>query len=612
MCGINGCIPPSLKIHEMNKALHHRGPDGVGVFSNTVLSLGHTRLKILDLTDNAAQPMGLKASTTLAQDRLEDADYILTFNGEIYNFKELQEELKITKTLTSGDTEILLHAYKKWGKDCVKKFNGMWAFAIYDKKKNSLFLSRDRLGQKPLYYYYDKNSFAFSSELKGLRALDKSFKINSEAVRLYFSLGFIPSPHSIFDKVYKLNPGHSLHVDIATLKITKEKYFSVSKMENFLTPKETIRHYHELMSSSVESRLVADVPVGAFLSGGIDSSSVVAFVSKKSKMHTFSIGFEEKSFDETPFIMQVKNKFKTKHHHTTYTRKDFESNIQTYMDCFDEPLADYSCFPTLAVAKLARKNVTVALSGDGGDEIFGGYTRHILGKQMEFLRKLPRFLRKAVASLSLKKQVRLGSLSTFVEACRVSLLPKEQFMAASFLDDLYKPEVYQKWSSTNLKYCLSLSNNNLSEALRLFDLQYHTLGDNFLAKVDRASMHYSLEVRSPYLDYRFIALAQQIAPNQKTSFFSGKKILKRALRTILPSSIIQRKKVGFTPPIDVWIQKDFSKEILESTLKHLQDFPDIVSFYQDKALKRNTSAYRIYVMRLFLFGKWLERWNPTS
>ena len=591
MCGITGCIPPSPKIAAMTEALRHRGPDQQATYTDKHVSLGHTRLKILDLSSAAAQPMGLK--NTRITHKLETAAHILVFNGEIYNYKELLEELGVQAT-TTGDTEVVLHAYQKWGVECLQKFNGMFAFALYDKRKKTVFCARDRFGQKPFYYYDAEELFAFASELKALKKLDVPFTLDKNAARLYFSLGFIPSPWSIFSEVKKLPQGHALLYTIATKTKKVWQWYDLPKAQanakaaNKILPR---------LRQATKRRQLADVPLGAFLSGGIDSTSVVAHLKK---VYTFSIGYQEKQFDETAYINLAADRFETQHHHHTYTQTEFENDLHSYAEVFDEPLADMSCFPTMQVCRNAKKHVTVALSGDGGDEIFGGYAVHLHAKRFSFIRKLPTFLRKAIAHLPTKRTLKPLSFRSFQEACRVSLLEPEQFYAASFSKDLYKPEVFAKWTRQGLKNCLHLAKGDFSEAVRLFDLKYKTLGDNFLAKVDRASMASSLEVRSPYLDAQLVELGQQV--NKKASVFTGKRALKQALQGVVPAKILRRKKMGFTPPIDAWLSSE------DLPLTHVKSIPDVKVFFQEKVFKRNIRPYRQYKFRLLLFNLWAEKW----
>ena len=390
MCGINGfnfINKPVLK--RMNDSLSHRGPDASGEFfdSESKVSLGQRRLSIIDLSKNGAQPMTYKHGGKSAT---------ITFNGEIYNFQGIKSELmsKGYKFKSTSDTEVILASYLKWGKDCVKKFNGMWTFCIYDPQKQILFFSRDRVGKKPLYYYWGDGKFIFSSELKGVLKHKINFTLNKDAIDLYFSLGFIPAPYSIYQEIQKLEARQNLIFDLRKKKVEKEYYYdwpNFKPRDNRLKLK---KEFDRLITDSVKLRMISDVPLGAFLSGGLDSSTIVNYVKKFNKnINTYSIGFEGK-LDETSRINILKEYFKTNHHHKYFKEKDFQGMLSDIFYYYDEPFADYSMFPTRMLSKFAREKLTVSLSGDGGDEIYGGYPRYKMAYQMEILRKIPKFIKK--------------------------------------------------------------------------------------------------------------------------------------------------------------------------------------------------------------------------
>uniref|UniRef100_Q58456 Putative asparagine synthetase [glutamine-hydrolyzing] 2 n=1 Tax=Methanocaldococcus jannaschii (strain ATCC 43067 / DSM 2661 / JAL-1 / JCM 10045 / NBRC 100440) TaxID=243232 RepID=ASNH2_METJA len=505
MCGINGIIRFGKEvikeeINKMNKAIKHRGPDDEGIFiynfKNYSIGLGHVRLAILDLSEKGHQPMGYNVDEDkiiYRDDELDRADIIIVYNGEIYNYLELKEKFNL-ETETGTDTEVILKLYNKLGFDCVKEFNGMWAFCIFDKKKGLIFCSRDRLGVKPFYYYWDGNEFIFSSELKGILAvkeINKKENINKDAVELYFALGFIPSPYSIYKNTFKLEARQNLIFDLDKREIRKYYYWELPDYKPIYDKKKLIEEGKKLLYDAVKIRMRSDVPVGAFLSGGLDSSTVVGVMREftdLSKLHTFSIGFEGK-YDETPYIKIVVDYFKTQHHHYYFKERDFEELIDKYSWIYDEPFGDYSGFPTYKVSEMARKFVTVVLSGDGGDEVFGGYMTHLNGYRMDFIRKLPKFLRVVGSKLPVKKDLNgIANLYLLKEAFRLSLINPEEFYAESIKEDAIRPEIYKKWTIEKLRYCLNKGDNKLGEALRIFDLLFNTLCDNFLVKVDRASM----------------------------------------------------------------------------------------------------------------------------
>ncbi|MCA9459275.1 MAG: asparagine synthase (glutamine-hydrolyzing) [Nanoarchaeota archaeon] len=626
MCGINGFnFNDKNLVNLMNKRINHRGPDDSGIFLNNNLSLGQVRLSIIDLTDAGHQPMfyskNLGASSKkYCFNNVSKSDISIVFNGEIYNYLEIKIALekKGYKFSTNTDTEIILASYIEWGQNCVNKFNGMWAFCIYDLKKNILFCSRDRLGVKPFYYYFKDGQFIFSSELKGIlehKSLGINLKknLNKDAVEFYFNLGFVPSPLSIFNDVFKLEASHNLVFDLNKNNIVKiNKYYEMPNYSPIYNKKKLILEGKKLLADSVKIRMRSDVPVGAFLSGGLDSSSIVAKMkdfTDLSKLHTFSIGFPGK-YDETPYINVVKNSLNTKHHHSYFKENDFSSLIDNFQESYDEPFWDYSGFPTLKISKMAKKNVVVSLSGDGGDEIFAGYSSHLIGSRMDFIYKMPKFLRIMGSKLPFKKN--LNSTKSFYllkEAFKISLFDKKYFYAKALDEDGIKTSLYKKWTVDKLNYSLKKSDGNLADALRVYDLLFNTLQDNFLVKVDRASMRYALEVRSPFLDYRFVEFAQKIPTSYKISIFQTKKLMRDIISDLLPKEIVYRGKQGFEPPLKEWLFKNFSNDYFINYLQLIEKLnKEIYDFYINKVFKEKNALYDNYKIRLFLFAKWYERW----
>ena len=628
MCGINGIIRFDNKgilkeeIDKMNKAIKHRGPDDEGVFifnnKNYSISLGHVRLAILDLSEKGHQPMGynVEEDKIIYSDKdLDKADIIIVYNGEIYNYLELKEKFNL-KTETGTDTEIILKLYEKLGFDCVKEFNGMWAFCIFDKRKNLIFCSRDRLGVKPFYYYWDGEEFIFSSELKGILAvkeINKKENINKDAVKLYFALGFIPSPYSIYKNTFKLEARQNLIFDLNKREVKKYYYWELPDYNPIYDKKKLIEEGRKLLYDAVKIRIRSDVPVGAFLSGGLDSSTVVGVMRQftdLSKLHTFSIGFEGK-YDETPYIKIVVNYFKTQHHHYYFKEKDFEGLIDKYSWIYDEPFGDYSGFPTYKVSEIAKKYVTVVLSGDGGDEVFGGYRFHLVSRRIEYLKKIPKFVRKLFLKIPNSNLLRSNIVFLVREAINLSLIENyEGFYSKLFNGRFIITKEGKSWVEKNLKYCLNKTNNNLSESIRVFDLLFRTLADNFLVKVDRASMANALEVRSPFLDYRFAEFSQKIPTEWKVNFFKTKKLMREIIKDILPEDILSKGKGGFEPPLDKWILKEKYMVVLDKGINILKElnFNDLAEFYKNEVLKKDNKLYNIYKIRLFLFTKWWERW----
>lgn len=608
MCGINGFnFSNKNLIKNMNSALNHRGPDDRGFLIEKKLSLGHTRLSILDLSSAGKQPMIYK---------YKKRKVAIVFNGEVYNYKEIKKKLKKKgyKFKSETDTEIILASYIEYGFDCVKKFNGMWAFCIYDFNKKIIFLSRDRLGVKPLYYYNKKKIFIFSSEIKGILEhkkfkINKKENINKKGLHFYFSTGAIPSPLSIYNNVYKLSPATNMVFDLKKNKIRKKwKYFHIKKFEPINNKKELLKQGQKLLDNATKIRMRADVPVGAFLSGGLDSSSVVSIMRKFTdlkKLNTFSIGFKE-GYDESKYVKIVKNNFKTKHHHKYFIYKDFKKIINKIAFFYDEPFADASCFPSYDVSKLAEKHVKVVLSGDGGDEVFAGYGIHSLAAKVDFFRKIPEFIRKILNKILPKK----GKFKAVKNLARLSLLDKKTFFSNL---QTHKDNVFEKWCEEKLEYCLKKCNNNLVEAVRVYDYLFNTLADKYLTKVDRASMAHGLEVRSPYLDYRFINYSQKIPTKLKITISQDKILMRDLISKIVPKEISKRSKKGFIPPLKKWIKKKKYYNFTEKSLKLLKKlYPSMYNFYKNhvfsKSTKLNEEEISSYLIKLFLFAKWWNYW----
>lgn len=615
MCGIvGGTSCEKAVIKKMAATIRHRGPDDNGIFTDRRIGLGHLRLAIVDLSPLGHQPM---------QYTHKGRTITIVFNGEIYNYQDVRAELVAMgyHFRSQSDTEVILASYFAWGDRCVERFNGMWALVIYDPARNRVFCSRDRLGKKPFHYTVRDGEFLFASELKALLANPKvgltSVKarrdaIDTEAVQLYFSLGFIPAPWTVYAGVRKLEASHNLVFDLKTRTVHTQRYYDAPVYDPIPNKKKLIAEGRALLHDATRLRLIADVPVGAFLSGGLDSSAVVgemASLVDLKKLHTFSIGFEGK-YDETPYINIVKNAFGTKHHHTYFTKKDFERLLPSYAQVYDEPFGDFSGFPTTVVSELARKHVTVALSGDGGDEIFGGYMTHVTGHRLALLGKLPRAIRALGANLPAKKN--LGGFANaymLKNAFKLTFEDPAAFYAKALAEDGIRPEVYVRWTTEKLRDCLTKSQGNLPEALRLYDLLYQTIPDHFLVKVDRASMRHALEVRSPFLDHRFIAFSQRIPAHWKVDAFKTKKLMREIITGIVPEAIVKRGKQGFTPPLAEWIHEPKYDRVVFRGLAHLKTIdPTIARFFEERVLPQRNALYTNYRIRLFLYGLWIETW----
>jgi len=566
MCGIAGFVGLGDRetLVRMTAALAHRGPDDSGLWVERNVFLGHRRLSIVDLT-GGHQPMSTP-----------DGDLTVTFNGEIYNHAELRAELKkqghVFQT-DHSDTEVLLHGYREWGSGLPKRLNGMWAFALYDRKAGKLFCSRDRFAKKPFFYAVSARGFIFGSELTALiQHPDMSRTTSRRAMQKYFAYGYIPAPLSIYESARKLPGGCSLILDTVTLDCRIERYW-----ELILEPFERIppnpeeewsAQIRELLDRAVQRRLMSDVPLGVFLSGGIDSSAVTAFASRHlptGQLQTFSIGFDEKSFDESAYALQVAAQFNTNHHSETLSLDQAHDLLNECLARLDEPLGDSSLLPTYLLNRFTRKHVTVALGGDGGDELFAGYDpfralvraklyqsifpRPIHAALRALIDRLPVShgnmsfdfkLKRTLRGLSYEPNIWLPSWMGALEAAEI----RELFAEPVDLEDLYSEAItqWEQCPQTNL----------VDKTLQFYTNLY--LQDDIMVKTDRASMMHSLEVRAPFLDVELVDFVRRIPSEYKFRNGTTKYILKKALEPILPQNILHRPKKGFGSPIGLWFK----------------------------------------------------------
>jgi asparagine synthase (glutamine-hydrolysing) len=570
MCGIAGIFHLSTpkpvdpaRLELMCDAIAHRGPDGQGVWTAPGVGLGHRRLSIIDVA-GSPQPM---ASI--------DGRAMLVFNGEIYNYRELRSELRAlgAQFRTDGDSEVILAAWRQWGRDCLPRLHGMFAFAIYDLEARTLFLARDRLGVKPLFHaQLSDGSLIFASELKALTAHPMLRReVDPFAVEDYLTWGYVPDNRSILKGVAKLAAGHSLLLRHDAPMPAPVQWWDVSFAERRKGSAADLEaELLHLLRDAVTSRMVSDVPLGAFLSGGVDSSSVVALMAEASSapVKTCSIGFDESALDESAYAQQIADQFGTDHRSRVVSPDDF-SAIDTLVAMFDEPFADASALPTWRVCQLARENVTVALSGDGADEAFAGYRRHVFQHGEDRLRGLlPAGLRRPVfgalgaiypkadwAPRPLRAKTTLLSLAGTSEAGfarALSVTPPE------LRDLLYTPDLKRQIGDYRAETALeglmrdAPARSGLDRA-QYADLKFWLPGD-ILTKVDRASMAVSLEAREPLLDHRLIEFAATLPEGMRTQGGQGKWLLKRTMRRYLPDDILYRPKQGFVTPIAQWFR----------------------------------------------------------
>jgi asparagine synthase (glutamine-hydrolysing) len=574
MCGIFGFT--KFKKEELEKAreslhtLHHRGPDQWNDYFDENIYIGHQRLSILDLSEHGKQPM-----------ITPDEKVIITVNGEIYNFLELKKELESKYTFKStSDSEVVLYGYIEWGIDkLLEKIDGMYAISIYDKEKEKLFLVRDRTGIKPLYYGNVNGHISWASELKAIQKLYENQNIleyDYSAFYDFLTYLYIPTPKSMYKNVYKLEPAHYLKIDIENNIFEKIQYWHLEIREcddDIETAKKKI---YDLVKKSVDEQMVADVPVGFFLSGGMDSSTVVALASKNhNDINTFSIGFTDKSHDETHFADMVANMYQTKHHKKILdenTTKDMFYKIKKW---YDEPFGDTSCFPTYLVSQFAKANSTVVLTGDGGDEVFGGYNWY---KRFESLQKhsLPfvRFLKVFTRPLKKQKNI-LGKIAKRVEA-QFLLDDIEMYtrLMGGMLND--EKEKYRKlWNIDedydDYWYFRKFYKKDLDLYTRLQYLDFHTyLHDDIFTKVDRVSMDVSLECRVPFMKKEIIEYSFSLQKEVRIFEDELKGIMKEAFKNNLPIEIIERDKKGFSIPLHNW--KDVLGNSSNRQEKILNDF----------------------------------------
>jgi asparagine synthase (glutamine-hydrolysing) len=628
MCGITGFCDFNRRLtkenlHKANEVLHHRGPDSgnVALFDTSlaIVGFGHRRLSIMDVSSNGSQPM-----------YNDDRSIVIILNGEIYNFKEIRKDLiGLGYTFHSdSDTEVVIKAYQQFGIGIVDRFIGMFAFAIYDMKKQLLFLLRDRAGVKPLYYYHDNGNLLFASELKSLYEYPCFEKnINEIAVSLYFKYGYIRAPYSIFKNTYKVVPGHYIRIDMASQLVTDHTYWDVvdyyNKPKLKISEEEATEELEKLFASAFQYRMVSDVPVGVFLSGGYDSSLVSAILQSNStkKIKTFTIGFHEKKWDEAPYAKQIAEHLGTDHHEYYCTTKEAQDIFPLLADIYDEPFGDSSGIPTTLVSRFARKQVTVSLSADGGDEIFAGYSKYQqMDKLNSYLRKSPAPLvsfGKGVSNLSLKlipglkKIHKIERLTEILNTYKDAGLPdiySRQFKnkdlyellpdfddTIGLFDDIKKVNNQNDFINTSLAY------------------DYRTyMVDDILTKVDRATMSVALEGREPLLDQRIIEFASQLPSGLKYNNGEKKYLIKKIVHKYIPKIIMDRPKTGFSIPVFEWFTTDMKEHLFyyineKQFAKHnLLDIKKAIAVRDEFLAGRKGRDSQIWL--LLMFQMWWNRW----
>ena len=580
MCGIVGIFDLTEKreidrevLSRMNETQHHRGPDEGGLHTEPGIGLGHRRLSIIDLS-SGQQPLFNKAGTVA-----------VTYNGEIYNFMEIRAELEALgyQFQTHCDTEIIVYAWEVWGQSCLDRFRGMFAFAIWDRPRQTLFLARDRLGVKPLYYALLADGlFIFGSELKALQqhpGLPR--RIDPAAVEDYFAYGYIPDPKTIYRGVFKLPPGHRLTLRHGQPLPPPEQYWDVPfDLDASIDEARACDELTARLREAVSIRMVADVPLGAFLSGGVDSSAVVAMMAGLSanSVNTCSISFGDPTFNESSYAQAIADRYRTRHRVEQVDPGDF-SLIDKLAGLYDEPYADSSALPTYRVCELARKEVTVALSGDGGDENLAGYRRYLWHDSEERVRSfLPGGLRRSVFGFLGRVYPRaewapkiFRAKSTFQAIARDSI--EGYFHSVSVTPDFLRERVFSARLKNELQgyHAIEVLRGHAAKSptkiplslVQYLDMKTYLPGD-ILTKVDRASMAHALEVRVPLLDHRLVEWISSLPPELKLRGREGKYIFKKAMEPYLPDDILYRRKMGFAVPLADWFRGPLKRTVRES------------------------------------------------
>lgn len=636
MCGISGFIDFNNQstqniLQVMTDAMAHRGPDGGGYefFQNQTcqVGLGHRRLSIIDLTDTGKQPMQFQ-------------HWWMTFNGEVYNYQEIKKELDSLghQFIGNSDTEVMLHSYAEWGIECVHRFIGMFVFVIYDTQKQEVICVRDRAGVKPFFYYWNEGLFLFASELKAFHQHPHFKKeINTNAVAAFMQYGNVPTPHCIFNHCYKLKPGHYLKFNIlpiaigTTFSISKywDVYDSYNKPKIDISFNEAKVETEKNLQSAFDYRMVSDVPVGVFLSGGYDSACVTSLLQKNAstKLKTFTIGVADIGLNEAPFAKEIAKHLGTDHYEYECTEKDALELINNLPYYYDEPFADSSAIPTTLVCKMAKKQVTVALSADGGDEIFAGYNRYdYMMKHGKLLKALPSIVNKGVAGIMdfvpanyipvLKNKYNFHNRYEKLKGLLKDPSHKNVMLSLSqqFNDKQLKELVLKKYESLETAYLSeSLTKNSYSSLAYMMAIDYQTyLVDDILQKVDRASMTVSLEGREPFLDHRIIEFAAQLPDNFKYHQGIKKHILKEITHQYIPKSLMDRPKTGFAIPIEKWLATDLKGQVfyylkrqtIQSEGIFNADYVEklVVDFYNGK------KEYATKIWYLLMFEMWYRQW----
>mgnify|MGYP003392997852 CR=1 FL=1 len=616
MCGITGFVGVGSKddLEKMVGSLSHRGPDDRGVFLEQKVGLGHTRLSIIDLSPTGHQPMFSG-----------DKKIGIVFNGEIYNFQELKKDLIDDgyKFIGTSDTEVIIALYKKFGEECFEKMNGMFAVAIYDFRKGKLIISRDRLGKKPIYWAMFDSTFIFGSELKSLLEHPSFVKeMDTESLELYLELDYVPTPRTIYKNVFKLEPASFLKFESGQCEI--KKFWRLDVNEEKVSINDAMKKLHKELQVAVKSRMISDVPLGVFLSGGLDSSTVAYYAKNtyKNEIHTFSIGFKEKSFDESKYAMKVAKHLGTIHHHKIVSARDCFEALDEIAQIFDEPVADASVIPTYLLSKFAKESVTVAIGGDGGDELFAGYPTFQADKFYTRYLNFPTIIKKFISRVAGLIPISDNNFGLKFKLEKfVSGISKDRFMthqnwlgtfSNSDLNDLLRSKTEKDLVKDYLDKVLNQTKIKDDDNKLLYSYMKTYMMDEVMVKVDRASMRASLETRSPFLDYKLVKFVFSLPYSYKLNGFKTKFILKKLMSKKLPRSIVWRKKKGFGIPLSKWLRDElrpicdeyFSEEFIDKqglfNYSHIRKLLD--DHYNRKADNRK------YIWNLLVFQMWYRKY----
>jgi len=629
MCRIVGFINKNNEYDKQEILINMRdtmvsgGPDDAGEYIDDFIALGHRRLSIIELSKLGHQPM-----------ISEDENYIISYNGEVYNHDEIRQELIQTGYIfkSHSDTEVILKSFIEWKEKCLDKFHGMFSFAIYSKKEKTLFIARDRVGVKPLYFYKMPETFLFSSEIKAFHenpSFDK--KLSYEGLSQYLKYSYIPAPYTIFEDCYKLEAGHYMYVDVETLEIEKKCYWNPQSFYDMpkldMSYEEAKEKLEEILTKSFERRMVSDVPVGMFLSGGVDSSTLLALLSKdkKREIKTFTIGFEENEFNEAEYAKEYAKYLGTEHYEYYLSKQDSLDIIPKLPDIWDEPFADASQIPTYLVSKFTKEHVTVSLSADGGDELFFGYPKYWLTKDREKTIKKYRGLFSISSLLSDDILVKLGNKLNIGDKLLKTkqLLKKEGSIYANAFDigqhiysEHYQDKMFNKKFEKDIENNFKqFDNANTLDEEKMLLVDFKTyLPDDILTKVDRATMAVSLEGREPFLDQDIFEFVARLPFEYKYKDGVTKRILREILYKYIPKEMVERPKMGFGIPLETWCREDERlSKIVKKQLSKERIEKDGIFDYEviGGELERYFNGEKISfnkIWTLFMFQMWYERW----